>query len=85
MRLKALFRELAAGVPVKRKAWAGYWRYHFGKLEMHSKDGSIIPVTETKDILFTIAGILMEDWEIATEENCPVLAAEKNALIEIKE
>lgn len=79
MKLKDLFSELAAGVPVKRKAWKGYWRFYFGNIEMHSKDGIIMNITDTKDILFTVSGIVQEDWEVATESNCEVLRNELTA------
>ena len=70
---KDIFAEFTAGNPIKRKAWKGYWRYHFGKVEMHTKEGDIVDFLDTKDVLFTISGILQDDWEIATSENCNLL------------
>jgi hypothetical protein len=66
---KELFADFIAGAPIKRKTWKGYWKYRYGAIEMHSADGSITNFTDTKDILFTISGILQNDWEIATPEN----------------
>lgn len=72
MEFKELYADFIAGTPIKRKAWKGYWRYRFGKIEMHSKDGSVTDFVESQDILFTISGILQNDWEVATNENCSI-------------
>lgn len=70
---KNLFTSFIAGTPIKRKAWDGYWKYRYGKIEMHCKDGSVVDFLETKDIIFTLSGILQYDWVVATPENCPLL------------
>lgn len=72
MTFKELFPTFIAGTPIKRKAWRGYWVYKYGKIEIHSKTGEVIDFLETKDILFTIAGMLEDDWEVATNENCDI-------------
>ena len=69
---KELFIDFIAGTPIKRKSWRGYWRYRFGEIEMHSKDGTVTKFSETKDVLFTLAGILQNDWEVAYNYNCDV-------------
>ena len=72
MPFKALFADFIAGTPIKRKVWGGYWKYHYGKIEMHCKDGKVIDIKDSEDILFTISGILADDWEVATNENCTI-------------
>jgi hypothetical protein len=72
MTFKELFPSFIAGTPIKRKAWGGYWIYKYGKIEMHTKEGEVISLVDTEDILFTIAGILEDDWEVATNENCVI-------------
>ena len=67
---KDLFSTFIAGTPIKRKVWGGYWKYRYGEIEMHNKSGTITKFSETKDIIFTISGILENDWEVATNENC---------------
>jgi len=69
MTFKELFQTFIAGTPIKRKPWKGYWVYKYGNIEMHTKNGDVVNFTDTNDILFTISGILQDDWEIATEEN----------------
>lgn len=67
-----LFQTFIAGTPIKRKVWRGYWVYKYGKIEIHTKTGEVINFTDTQDILFTLSGILEDDWEIATSENCDI-------------
>lgn len=72
MTFKDLLPTFIAGTPIKRKVWRGYWVYKYGRIEIHSKNGEVIDFLETKDILFTIAGMLEDDWEVATNENCDI-------------
>lgn len=69
---RELLADFIAGTPIKRKPWGGYWKYRYGKIEMHGKNGATTHLTETNDILFTISHIMMYDWEIATNENCEI-------------
>jgi hypothetical protein len=72
MTFKELFQTFIAGTPIKRKVWRGYWVYNYGVIEIHTKTGGVINFLNTKDILFTISGILEDDWEVATNENCDI-------------
>ena len=72
MNFKDLFVSFIAGTPIKRKAWKGYWVYKYGKIEIHTKTGETINFLDTTDILFTLSGILEDDWEVATNENCDI-------------
>lgn len=72
MTFKELFPTFIAGTPIKREVWRGYWGYKYGKIEIHTKTGEVIDFLDTKDILFTISGILEDDWEVATNENCDI-------------
>lgn len=69
---KDLFPSFIAGTPIKRKVWRGYWVYKYGKIEIHTKTGEVINFLDTTDILFTLSGILQDDWEIATNDNCDI-------------
>lgn len=69
MPFKELFADFIAGTPIKRKTWKGYWKYHYGKIDMYCKDGTIVNFVDTKDLPFTLSCILEDDWEVATEEN----------------
>lgn len=72
MSFKNLMSEFLAGTPIKRKAWRGYWIYKRGKIEIHTKTGEVINFLEVEDVMFTINGMLQDDWEIATNENCDI-------------
>lgn len=72
MSFKLLFADFIAGTPIKRKVWKGYWKYHYGRIDMYCKDGTIVNFTDTNDLPFTLSGILEDDWEVATNENCTI-------------
>lgn len=74
MTIKDLFSEFISGTPIKRKVWRGYWKYNprTKNIDMYTKEGEVIQITDTEDVLFTISGILADDWEIATNENCDI-------------
>lgn len=72
MKFKELLPDFIAGTPIKRKVWRGYWVYKFGKIEIHTKTGEVIDFQKTEDLLFTISGLLQDDWEVATNENCDI-------------
>ena len=69
MLFKDLFADFTAGTPIKRKIWAGYWQYKYGKVNMHCKDSKVVDIKDTEDIIFTLSGIIADDWEIATKDN----------------
>lgn len=72
MKFKELLATFIAGTPIKRKVWRGYWVYKYGKIQIHTKTGEVVNFLDTQDILFTLSGILEDDWEIATNENCDI-------------
>ena len=76
---KEAFNEMVLnGALIKRTTWSGYWAWENGTIMMHTKEGKVIDIRETRDVSYTIRGMLKDDWEIATENNCPLLASEKN-------
>ena len=72
------YNLLVNDLPIKRKGWSGYWIWDKRKstVMMHCKDGSVIDIRETDDVLFTLGNIACDDWELAVEESCPVLVRE---------
>jgi hypothetical protein len=73
MTLKELYADFIAGTPVKRKPWKGYWKYSYGSVKMHCKDGRVLDMMkESEDTLFTISNFFADDWEVATNENCTI-------------
>lgn len=74
MTFKDLFHDFIIGTPIKRKSWRGYWKYNsrIRNVEMYTKEGTVILLTNTEDILFTLGGIIADDWEVATSGNCDI-------------
>ena len=70
-------RELfIMGAKIKRKSWGGYWKYNPDRndIVMHCKEGNVIMLkNESIDIAYTLSNICSDDWEIADEENTPLL------------
>lgn len=58
---------LKQGIPVKLKVWRGYWKLdkNTGEVIAHCKDGTITKAT-------FVEATLIDDWEIATNENCDI-------------
>lgn len=74
MSFKELFPSFIAGTPIKRKSWGGYWKYNprIRQVIIYTKDGQIVPFEEVDDWSFTLAGMLEDDWEVATNDNCDI-------------
>ena len=76
MEFKQALEALKQGFDVKLPHWSGFWRFTDGSIKMHCKDGRILDIRESEDILYTLNGILSNDWEIATEDNSKLMAGE---------
>lgn len=74
MKFEELFLTLLSGTPIKRKIWRGYWKYDTENhnIKIFTKNGDVILITETKDIIFTLASTFADDWVIATNDNCDI-------------
>lgn len=64
MTFKEIFPSFVAGAKIKRKSWGGYWRYYYGKIDMHTKEGKVVNFLDTADVLFTISHLTENDWEV---------------------
>lgn len=74
MEIRDLLHEVISGTPVKRKKWGGYWKYNsrIRNIEMYNADQTVMLLTNTEDVLFTLTNIAADDWEIATNSNCTI-------------
>lgn len=74
MTFKDLFPTFIATTPIKRKPWGGYWKYSpfENDVEIHTKDGKMIYLSNVDNIAFTLAALTEDDWEVATNENCDI-------------
>lgn len=64
------------GYTVKMPNWAGFWKLENGNIMMHCKNGEVLDIRQTNDILYTLGFILSDEWVLAGESNCPVLLGE---------
>lgn len=64
MEFKYALEALKNGKKVKCPEWIGYWVYENNNIMMYCKDGTIMKLTDTKDILYTLEFITRNDWEI---------------------
>lgn len=74
MKFTELMHTLISQTPIKRAPWGGYWKYdpRTDDILMYTKDGRIVPVKNSENLLFTIANLFTNDWEIATNDNCDI-------------
>ena len=68
MRFENVFQALKEGKKIKRTVWRGFWQLENGKVMMHCKDGKVMDIQETKDIIYTLSNIAADDWEVVDEE-----------------
>lgn len=61
----ALF-SLKRGFKIKRKDWIGYWQLEDDKVMIHCKDGKVINLADSSDIVFTLENAACDDWEVIT-------------------
>lgn len=64
MKFEAALQALVRGFKIKRKNWTGFWQLEDGEVMLHCKDGTIMDIRETQDIVFTLSNIAAEDWEV---------------------
>lgn len=67
-----IFKEALAamqeGKKVKCPEWLGFWQMKNGKIMMHCKDGNVINLTDTEDIIYTLSFVTRDDWMILDED-----------------
>ena len=70
MSFKEIFTLFIAGTPIKRKEWKGFWRNVEDGIYIFKKDGEYFPIGKSNNMCSTLAHTTINDWEIATKENC---------------
>lgn len=76
MTFKEVWNELLKGAKIKRPAWGGYWQWNEEDktIDIHEKDGNIVKFNSEKmRTHYSIESMLINDWVIADETNCPLL------------
>lgn len=75
MKFAEALKEMKAGNKVKLPSWGGYWYWDPDKetIIMHTKEGVELDIRETERVEYTTLNICSDEWQLATEENTPVL------------
>lgn len=64
MDFASAFISLQRGHKIKRNHWGGYWEIEGGEIMMHCRDGKVINIRESNDILYTVSNMACNDWKI---------------------
>lgn len=75
MTFEMALKVMKAGQKVKLPSWGGYWYWNPEKktIIMHTKDGVEMDIRATDRVEYTLSNVLSDEWQLATEENTPVL------------
>jgi len=56
------WKMLKEGKKVKLPSWDGYWQLECGEIAMHLKDGRVVNIRNTDNIVFTFDNIAKCGW-----------------------
>lgn len=56
--------EMLNGKKIKLPSWGGYWSWENGTIMIHTRDGEILDIRETKNPSYTFDNIASNDWEV---------------------
>lgn len=81
MKFEQALKAMQEGKRVKLPSWGGYWTWDEEKksILMHCRPGNsdtgnpVMDIRETQRVEYTLSNILSDEWQIADEENCPLL------------
>ena len=82
MKFAEALKEMKAGNKVKLPSWGGYWYWDPEKetimMQCRPQDadegqGPVLDIRETQRVEYTLSNILSDEWQLATENNTPVL------------
>lgn len=64
MKFSEAFEAMKSGKKIKLAHWKGYWCLENGKVMMHCKNGEIIDLQDSKDIIYTLSNIASDEWVV---------------------
>lgn len=75
MKFKEAYRLMREDKKVKLPSWSGFWCWDKNKesIIMHTKDGEVLDIRDTKNVGYTLSNILSDDWEEAIPMNTPII------------
>mgnify|MGYP000930742421 FL=1 len=73
MNFSRAFQLMKQGKKVKLPNWGGYWAWEKGSIMMHTKEGNVIDIRDTKRPEYTFGNVASNDFIIANKSNTPIL------------
>lgn len=75
MNFRRAFFEMLDGKAVRLPSWRGYWVWENGSIKMHTKEGAVLDIRETKTPGYTFSNVASNDWEVCE----PVILEDKKS------
>ena len=69
MNFNTAFISMKQGHKVQRSCWKGYWKIENGEIIMYTKEGKVVNIRDSKDMMYTISNMLCDDWQICDESD----------------
>lgn len=75
MKFKEAYRLMREDKKVKLPSWSGFWCWDKNKesIIMHTKEGEVLDIRDTKNVGYTLTNIFSDEWEEATPINTPLI------------
>lgn len=87
MKFVEVLEALKSGYKIKLPEWEGYWQLKDNDVMIHCRDGKVINLLDTQDVLYTLSNIAREDWEITEQSNIDITATMRfgEALLQLQQ
>lgn len=73
MNFRQALNFMKTGGKVKRPHWDGYWAFENGTIMMHTKEGDVMDLFDTKMKEYTLDNMAAVDFTPAVDTNTPIL------------
>ena len=75
MKFKEAYRLMREDKKVKLPSWSGFWCWDKNKesIIIHTKEGEVLDIRDTKNVGYTLTNIFSDEWEEATPINTPLI------------
>ena len=76
MNFATAFISMQRGHKIARSHWKGYWCIEDDEIMMYCRDGRVLKLRDSEDILYTISNTACDDWHIV--DNYATIERRKN-------
>lgn len=63
-----VYKYLKEGKKIKLRHWSGYWKLVDGRVKMYTKNGEIIDLQDSEDIMYTLSNIASDEWMVTADD-----------------